>query len=60
MTRTAREGCSNLDNGTVPAEPPLSEAERSDSRAFLREILQALPAASATTERIDAEALVIT
>ncbi len=34
---------SKLDNGTAPSEPPLSEAERADSRAFLREILQALP-----------------
>ena len=34
---------SRLDNDTAPAEPPLSEAERADSRAFLREILQALP-----------------
>lgn len=34
---------SHLDNGTAPAEPPLSVAERADSRAFLREILQALP-----------------
>ncbi len=38
-----RAGRSKLDNGTAPAEPPLSEAERADSRAFLREILQALP-----------------
>ncbi len=36
-------GRSKLDNGTAPPEPPLSEAERADSRAFLREILQALP-----------------
>lgn len=34
---------SKLDNGTAPPEPPLSEAERADSRAFLREILQILP-----------------
>ncbi len=34
---------SKLDNGTAPSEPPLSEAERADSRAFLREILQVLP-----------------
>jgi hypothetical protein len=34
---------SHLDNGTAPAEPPLSVAERADSRAFLREILQVLP-----------------
>ena len=36
-------GRSKLDNGTAPPEPPLSEAERADSRAFLREILQVLP-----------------
>lgn len=36
-------GRSRLDNGTAPPEPPLSEAERADSRAFLREILQVLP-----------------
>lgn len=32
-----------LDNGTASPEPPLSEAKRADSRAFLREILQVLP-----------------
>lgn len=36
-------GRSKLDNGTAPPEPPLSEAERADSRAFLNEILQILP-----------------
>ena len=36
-------GRSKLENGTAPPEPPLSEAERADSRAFLREILQVLP-----------------
>jgi len=34
---------SHLDNSTRPPEPPLSEAERADSRAFLQEILQVLP-----------------
>jgi hypothetical protein len=34
---------SKPDNATAPNEPPLSEAEKADSRAFLREILQALP-----------------
>lgn len=34
---------SHLDNGTKPPEPPLSEAERADSSAFLQEILQVLP-----------------
>ena len=38
-----KAGRSKLDNGTAPSEPPLSEAERADSRAFLREILQILP-----------------
>jgi hypothetical protein len=32
-----------LDNGTEPQEPALSEAERADTRAFLREVLQILP-----------------
>jgi hypothetical protein len=34
---------SHLENGTEPQEPQLSEAERADTRAFLREILQILP-----------------
>lgn len=38
-----KAGRSKLENGTEPAEPPLSEAERADSRAFLHEILQVLP-----------------
>jgi hypothetical protein len=32
-----------LDNATEPVEPGLSEAEKSDMRGFLREILQILP-----------------
>ncbi len=32
-----------LDNGNVPQEPALSEAERADTQAFLKEILQILP-----------------
>lgn len=32
-----------LDNGNEPQEPPLSEPEKADSRAFLGEILQVLP-----------------
>ena len=43
IQQAKRAGRSKLDNGTAPAEPPLSEAERADSRAFLREILQVLP-----------------
>ena len=38
-----KAGRSKLENGTAPAEPPLSEAERADSRAFLNEILHILP-----------------
>lgn len=43
IQQAKRAGRSKLDNGTAPPEPPLSEAERADSRAFLREILQVLP-----------------
>ena len=32
-----------IDNGNVPQEPALSEAENADVQAFLREILQILP-----------------
>ena len=32
-----------LDNGNEPQDPPLSEAEKADSRSFLGEILQLLP-----------------
>ena len=34
---------SHLENSTEPQEPQLSEAERADTQAFLREILQILP-----------------
>ena len=34
---------SHLDNGNVPQEPVLSEAEKADIQGFLREILQILP-----------------
>ncbi len=34
---------SHLENGTEPQEPQLSEAERADTQAFLREVLQILP-----------------
>ena len=43
IQQAKKAGRSKLDNGTAPSEPPLSEAERADSRAFLREILQILP-----------------
>jgi hypothetical protein len=33
----------NLDNGNAPQEPALSEAEKADTRGFLKEILQILP-----------------
>ncbi|MCW5730153.1 MAG: GIY-YIG nuclease family protein [Alphaproteobacteria bacterium] len=35
----------HLDNGNSPQEPALSEAEKADTRAFLKEILQILPLA---------------
>jgi hypothetical protein len=43
IQQAKRVGQSRLDNGTSPPEPFLSEAERADSRSFLREILQVLP-----------------
>ena len=33
----------NLDNSNAPQEPALSEAEKADTQAFLREMLQILP-----------------
>lgn len=38
-----KEGRCHLDNGNAPQEPPLSEAVKADTRAFLREIFQILP-----------------
>jgi hypothetical protein len=43
VERAGQAKRSILDNGTEPQEPALSEAERADTRAFLREILQILP-----------------
>jgi len=43
IQQSKKAGRSKLDNGTAPSEPPLSEVDRADSRAFLREILQILP-----------------
>ena len=43
IQQAKKAGRSKRDNGTAPPEPPLSEAERADSRAFLGEILQVLP-----------------
>lgn len=34
---------SHLDDGNAPTEPTLSEAEKADTRGFLKEILQILP-----------------
>lgn len=33
----------NLDNGVLPSEPSLSEADKADTEAFLNEMLQILP-----------------
>jgi len=33
----------HLDNGNIPQEPVLTEAEKADTRGFLKEILQILP-----------------
>ena len=32
-----------MDNGNVPQEPALTEAEKADTQGFLKEILQILP-----------------
>ena len=36
------KGC-HLDNGNIPQEPALTEAEKADTQGFLKEILQILP-----------------
>lgn len=43
VNRATKAKQSILDNSTEPQEPGLSEAERSDTQGFLREILQILP-----------------
>ena len=43
LKRAAEAKQSKPDNDTTPQEPGLSEAERSDTEGFLREILQILP-----------------
>jgi hypothetical protein len=43
VSRAAEAKQSILDNGNEPQEPGLSEAERSDMKGFLREILQIIP-----------------
>lgn len=43
ITRARQADRSRLDNGNTPGEPTLSEADKADTRLFLREILQVLP-----------------
>ncbi len=43
INRALQVNQSHLENGTEPQEPQLSEAERADTQAFLREVLQILP-----------------
>lgn len=43
VERATQAKRSLLDNATAPQEPSLSEAERADTSAFLREVLQILP-----------------
>lgn len=43
ISRAQKIGQCYLDNGNSPKEPILSEFERADTEAFLREILQILP-----------------
>ena len=43
IQRARKAKQSNLENATDPQEPQLSEAEKADTQAFLREVLQILP-----------------
>ena len=43
VKRASEANRCHLDNGNSPQEPALSEAEKADTRAFLKEILQILP-----------------
>ncbi|MGB7179009.1 MAG: GIY-YIG nuclease family protein [Xanthobacteraceae bacterium] len=43
IQQAIRASQSHLENGNEPQEPALSEAEKADTRAFLREMLQILP-----------------
>ena len=43
ITRASETGRCRLDNGNVPQEPALSEAEKADTLAFLQEVFQILP-----------------
>src|ERR1700730_11848802 len=45
VNRATATGRCQLDNGNVPQEPGLTEAEKADTQAFLKEILQILPLA---------------
>jgi hypothetical protein len=43
VSRAAEVDRCHLDNGNAPQEPGLSEAEKADTKAFLKEVLQILP-----------------
>ena len=43
IDRAHAAGRSHIDNGNIPQEPALSESDKADTRAFLKEILQILP-----------------
>jgi hypothetical protein len=43
VARATETGRCHLDNGNSPQEPGLTEAEKADTQAFLKEILQILP-----------------
>ncbi|RAI37124.1 GIY-YIG nuclease family protein [Rhodoplanes serenus] len=43
IARARRADRSHLNNGNTPSEPTLSEADKADTRLFLKEILQVLP-----------------
>lgn len=43
VKRATETGRCHLDNGNIPQEPALTEAEKADTQGFLKEILQILP-----------------
>lgn len=43
VARAQQANRSHLNNGNTPSEPTLSEADKADTRLFLKEILQVLP-----------------
>jgi hypothetical protein len=43
VNRATRTKRCYLDNGNVPQEPALTEAEKADTEGFLKEMLQILP-----------------